>query len=192
MQLNVRSFSAIYNKLKQDLIPRLAARYFRPPYGIVGARTRQRLAYFIDDPYIVNWSVDIADWLYANSSMPEMQLKTFERDVKRGGDLVVMHYLNPSTVSYFRDAIRIARATGKQIMRVDQCMGNPYAPPLPDHIRLMLRCNESTAGFDVNVKFGGGEIQIVNPAAWASPVCFALVGVYLLLRPIVKSYSRYR
>jgi hypothetical protein len=84
----------------------LAARYFRPPYGIVGARTRQRLAYFIDDPYIVNWSVDIA-----------------------GGDLVVMHYLSPSTVSYFRDAIRIARATGKQIMRVDQCMGDPYAPP---------------------------------------------------------------
>jgi peptidoglycan/xylan/chitin deacetylase (PgdA/CDA1 family) len=123
----------------------LAARYFRPPYGIVGARTRERLAYFIDDPYIVNWSVDIADWLYANSSMPEMQLKTFERDVKRGGDLVVMHYLSPSTVSYFRDAIRIARATGKHIMRVDQCMGDPDAPPLPGQKPHMLSLNHESS-----------------------------------------------
>jgi hypothetical protein len=42
-----------------------------------------------------------------------------------------MHYLSPTTVRYFRDAIRIAKATGKQIMRVDQCMEDPDAPPLP-------------------------------------------------------------
>jgi hypothetical protein len=73
-----------------------------------------------------------------------MQLTTFERDVKRGGDLVVMHYLSPSTVSYFRDAIRIARATGKQIMRVDQCMEDPCAPPLPEQKPYMLSLNHES------------------------------------------------
>lgn len=106
------------------------ARYFRPPYGTVGARMRQRLAAFIDDPYIVNWSVDIEDWLWANSDHPERQLKAFRRDLARGGDIVVMHYLSWSTVQYFRDVIQMARETGKQIMRVDQCLMDPDAPPL--------------------------------------------------------------
>lgn len=42
-----------------------------------------------------------------------------------------MHYLNPTTVGYFRDVIHVAKATGKQIMRVDQCMEDPDAPALP-------------------------------------------------------------
>lgn len=110
---------------------RVTARYFRPPFGTVGSRTRQRLAALIPDPYIVNWSVDIEDWLYADSDTPEKQLDAFKRDVSRGGDLVVMHYLSPSTVGYFREVIRIAKATGKRIMRVDQCMDDPNAPALP-------------------------------------------------------------
>ncbi|KKA22934.1 Polysaccharide deacetylase [Rasamsonia emersonii CBS 393.64] len=108
------------------------SRYFRPPYGTIGARTRQRLAHLLDDPYIVNWSVDIEDWLYADSDTPEKQLEAFQRDVDRGGDIVVMHYLSRSTVQYFREVIRIARETGKRIMRVDQCMLDPEAPPLED------------------------------------------------------------
>lgn len=108
-----------------------AARYFRPPYGTIGARTRQRLASLIDDPYIINWSVDIEDWLYANSDTPEKQFEAFKRDVRRGGNLAVMHYLHPTTVGYFRDVINVAKAAGKQIMRVDQCMEDPDAPPLP-------------------------------------------------------------
>lgn len=93
---------------------------------------RQRLAAILDDPYIVNWSVDIEDWVWANSDHPEKQLAAFKRDVARGGDIVVMHYLTWSTVQYFREVIQVARDTGKQIMRVDQCMMDPDAPPLPD------------------------------------------------------------
>jgi len=88
------------------------------------------LAAIIEDPVIVNWSVDIEDWLWADSKTPEKQLQAFQRDVNKGGDLVVMHYLNPTTVRYFRDVINIARSTGKRIMRVDQCMEDPDAPPL--------------------------------------------------------------
>ncbi|OKL62814.1 hypothetical protein UA08_01877 [Talaromyces atroroseus] len=106
------------------------SRYFRPPYGTVGARTRQRLSTLLDDPYIVNWSVDVEDWLWAGTDRPERQLRAFRRDVDRGGDLVVMHYLTWDTVQYFRDFIQIARDTGKQIMRVDQCMMDPDAPEL--------------------------------------------------------------
>ncbi|OAT04223.1 polysaccharide deacetylase [Blastomyces gilchristii SLH14081] len=106
------------------------SRYFRPPYGILGARTRQRLAWFIKDPQIINWSVDIEDWLWAGSPTPEKQVKAFQRDVDKGGDLVVMHFISEDTVKYTRDVIDIARKTGKRIMRVDQCMEDPEAPPL--------------------------------------------------------------
>ncbi|GME28763.1 Polysaccharide deacetylase [Neofusicoccum parvum] len=106
--------------------------YFRPPFGNEGARMRQRLAVTTNDPnaYIVNWSVDVEDWLWATSSTPEKQLDAFKRDVDKGGNLVVMHYLYPSTVGYLRQFIQIAKATGKQLMRVDQCMEDPNAPAL--------------------------------------------------------------
>ncbi|KAI1452744.1 carbohydrate esterase family 4 protein [Annulohypoxylon moriforme] len=109
----------------------LTPKYFRPPFGTEGARMRQRLAALIEDPYIVQWSVDVEDWLWAESDTPEKQLEAFKRDVKAGGDIVVMHYLYNSTVSYLKEFIEIAKATGKQLMRVDQCMMDPNAPPLP-------------------------------------------------------------
>jgi len=106
--------------------------YFRPPFGNEGARMRQRLAVATktDSPYIVNWSVDVEDYLWAESSTPEKQLDAFNRDLAKGGNLVVMHYLYPSTVAYLRQFIQLAKATGKQLMRVDQCMMDPAAPPL--------------------------------------------------------------
>ncbi|KAI0021607.1 hypothetical protein F4780DRAFT_778393 [Xylariomycetidae sp. FL0641] len=105
--------------------------YFRPPFGTEGARMRQRLAALVDDPYVVQWSVDVEDWLWAESDTPEKQLDAFKRDVAAGGSIVVMHYLYESTVSYLPQFIEIAKATGKQLMRVDQCMMDPNAPPLP-------------------------------------------------------------
>ncbi|EED13724.1 polysaccharide deacetylase, putative [Talaromyces stipitatus ATCC 10500] len=108
----------------------IESRYFRPPYGTIGARMRQRLAAHIDDPYIVNWSVDVEDWLWANTNEPWRQLKAFRRDIDRGGNLVVMHYLTWNTVKYFREFIRIAKHKGKKIMRIDQCMMDPDAPDL--------------------------------------------------------------
>jgi peptidoglycan/xylan/chitin deacetylase (PgdA/CDA1 family) len=106
--------------------------YFRPPFGNEGARMRQRLAIATNSsaPYIVNWSVDVEDWLWAQTDTPEKQLDAFKRDVAKGGNLVVMHYLYPSTVGYLREFIRVAKGTGKQLMRVDQCMEDPSAPPL--------------------------------------------------------------
>ncbi|KAI1075737.1 glycosyl hydrolase [Whalleya microplaca] len=109
----------------------LQSAYFRPPFGTEGARMRQRLAALVDDPYIVQWSVDVEDWLWAETDTPEKQLDAFKRDVAAGGNIVVMHYLYDSTVSYLQEFIQIAKATGKQLMRVDQCMMDPNAPPLP-------------------------------------------------------------
>jgi peptidoglycan/xylan/chitin deacetylase (PgdA/CDA1 family) len=105
--------------------------YFRPPFGNEGARMRSRLAQSLGEkPTITMWSVDVEDWLWAETDTPEEQLKAFQRDVDKGGNLVVLHYLYPSTVSYLRQFIQIAKATGKQLMRVDQCMMDPNAPPL--------------------------------------------------------------
>ncbi|KAF7519966.1 hypothetical protein G7054_g12924 [Neopestalotiopsis clavispora] len=106
--------------------------YFRPPFGTEGARMRQRLAVALgtETPYIVGWSVDVEDWLWAESATPEKQLDAFKRDLAKGGNLVVMHYLYSSTVGYLQEFIQLAKATGKQLMRVDQCMEDPNAPPL--------------------------------------------------------------
>lgn len=105
-------------------------KYFRPPFGTEGARMRQRYAALVPDPYIVQWSVDIEDWLWATTSTPEKQIDAFKRDVAAGGSITVMHYLYNSTVSYIPEFIKIAKASGKQLMRVDQCMMDPNAPPL--------------------------------------------------------------
>ncbi|KAK3687245.1 glycoside hydrolase/deacetylase [Podospora appendiculata] len=107
--------------------------YFRPPFGTEGARMRQRLAVALKDnnPYIVGWSVDVEDWIWAESATPEKQLDAFKRDLAAGGNLVVMHYLYNTTVEYLPQFIKLAKATGKQLMRVDQCMQDPKAPPLP-------------------------------------------------------------
>lgn len=106
--------------------------YFRPPFGTEGARMRQRLAAVLDDPspYIVEWSIDIEDWLWAESDTPEKQLDAFKRDVKAGGNLMVMHYLYNSTVELLPEFIRVAKGTGKRLMRVDQCLEDPNAPAL--------------------------------------------------------------
>ncbi|KAK4125441.1 carbohydrate esterase family 4 protein [Parathielavia appendiculata] len=106
--------------------------YFRPPFGTEGARMRQRLAAALQDanPYIVQWSIDVEDWIWAESDTPVKQLDAFKRDLAMGGNLLVMHYLYNSTVELLPEFIRLARATGKTLMRVDQCMGDPKAPPL--------------------------------------------------------------
>ncbi|KAI8276505.1 putative peptidoglycan-N-acetylglucosamine deacetylase [Colletotrichum sp. SAR11_57] len=118
-------------KAVQDMFG-ITTKYFRPPFGNEGARMRQQLVRSTkdDNPYIVNWNIDVEDWLYAQSDTPEKQLDSFQRDLDKGGSLVVMHYLYPSTVSYLRTFIQKAKATGKQLMRVDQCMMDPNAPPL--------------------------------------------------------------
>ncbi|PKY07868.1 glycoside hydrolase/deacetylase [Aspergillus campestris IBT 28561] len=96
-----------------------------PPYGTVGARTRQRLAALVSPaPRIITWSVDIEDWRWVNSDTPERQLEAFKRDVLAGGNLAVLHYLDESTVGYLREAIRFVRARGLTVMRVDRCLGD--------------------------------------------------------------------
>lgn len=105
--------------------------YFRPPFGNEGARMRQRLANALgSNTYLVNWSIDCEDWLWAASSTPSKQLDAFKRDIAKGGNLAVMHYLQQSTVDYLPEFIKMAKATGKRLMRVDQCMEDPNAPPL--------------------------------------------------------------
>ncbi|KAI5801277.1 hypothetical protein EDC01DRAFT_687823 [Geopyxis carbonaria] len=109
----------------------LTTKYFRAPYGTDGALTRQRLEAAVGGgSKTINWSIDIEDWLWGESATPEKQVDAVKRDIAKGGNLFVAHYLYPSTVKYFPEFIRLAKATGKQIMRVDQCLEDPSAPPL--------------------------------------------------------------
>jgi peptidoglycan/xylan/chitin deacetylase (PgdA/CDA1 family) len=97
--------------------------HFRPPFGIVGARTRQRLAALVPGSKAIMWSVDVQDWLWGDSATPEKQLDAFKADVARGGNLVVMHYLFESTVKLLPQFIEVARGTGKRIVTVNECLG---------------------------------------------------------------------
>ncbi|KAE8372612.1 hypothetical protein BDV26DRAFT_285781 [Aspergillus bertholletiae] len=131
----MKSIKAIDDDLSRNIatfksLLEVETRYFRPPYGTIGSRTREVLAKRITNPQIINWSVDIEDWLWAESDTPERQLEAFYRDVKRGGNLAVLHYLNNSTVGYFREIIRFVKDRGLKIMRIDQCLEDPAAPKL--------------------------------------------------------------
>ncbi|KAG0124767.1 hypothetical protein HOY82DRAFT_510203 [Tuber indicum] len=108
------------------------SKYFRAPYGTDGALTRQRLEANVPGAKVINWSVDIEDWRWGQSPSPEnlKQTEAVIRDLGKGGNLFVAHYLYPSTVEQFRTFIQLAKKTGKTIMRIDQCLNDPEAPPL--------------------------------------------------------------
>lgn len=116
----------------KQTFPGLTSKYFRPPFGTEGARMRQRIVANLNDPdsYIVGWSIDVEDWIWAQSSTPNKQLDAFKRDLAKGGNLLVMHYLHNSTVELLPEFIKLAKASGKKLMRVDQCMEDPRAPAL--------------------------------------------------------------
>lgn len=106
-------------------------KYFRPPFGTVGARTRQSLARHIEDPEIIMWSIDVKDWVYGvnpDGDPQRQQYKAFQDSLNKGGSIVVLHYLYRSTVDQFRDMIKLAKSQGRQFVRVDQCVGDPQAP----------------------------------------------------------------
>ncbi|CCX15042.1 hypothetical protein FPQ18DRAFT_14495 [Pyronema domesticum] len=126
-----QEFQQSLSTVQQKLGSRVSTKYFRAPYGTDGALTRQKLETAVGGgSRVINWSIDIEDWLWGESSTPEKQVEAVKRDIARGGNLFVSHYLYPSTVEYFPEFIRLAKATGKQIMRVDQCLEDPNAPPL--------------------------------------------------------------
>lgn len=133
VQKTLHTQSEPNNTLLARLIANLTmsqGKYFRPPFGTEGARVRQRLAAVIPGSKFIEWSVDVEDYLWALSPTPEKQLDAFKRDIGKGGNLVVMHYLYPTTVNYLSQFIELAKATVKQLMRVDQCMEDPDAPPV--------------------------------------------------------------
>jgi peptidoglycan/xylan/chitin deacetylase (PgdA/CDA1 family) len=109
----------------------MTTNYFRPPFGTIGARTRQAVGRYLKNPQLIMWSIDIKDWFFGpreQGDPDQEQLKAFKREMDQGGDIVVMHFLYKSTVDQFRDMIKYAKAAGRQFVRVDQCIGDPAAP----------------------------------------------------------------
>ena len=100
--------------------------YFRPPYGTIGARTRQALGKLLPNPQIIMWSIDVRDWVYgveASGDPDRLQYKAFADQLNAGGTIVVMHYLYKSTVDQFRDMIHLAKSQGRKFVRMDECIG---------------------------------------------------------------------
>lgn len=108
----------------------IKSHYFRPPYGTVAARTRQSVAKILGKAQIIQWSIDVKDWLYGSTDNlnQRKQYKIFKKRLMAGGDIVVMHYLHKSTVDQLRDMIRLAKQQGRRFVRMDQCVNDPEAP----------------------------------------------------------------
>ena len=129
----------------QLLISHFPASIFRPPYGSIGARTRESFSRSVPagrTPTIVKWSVDVEDWIYGRSIpqdeelddepgtkedkierwQAQKQLESFKRDLDRGGTLGVSHYNFRSTASILRDMIKLVREKGLKIRTVSQCL----------------------------------------------------------------------
>lgn len=52
----------------------IESKYFRPPFGNEGARFREALERLIPGSRLINWSVDVQDWLWGESNTPEVSL----------------------------------------------------------------------------------------------------------------------
>ncbi|RPA90453.1 glycoside hydrolase/deacetylase [Choiromyces venosus 120613-1] len=130
--LDINAINSEFQLSRESTLRNLGvdSKYFRAPYGTDGALTRQRLEANVPGAKVINWSIDIEDWLWAESATPEKQTDAVIRDLAKGGNLFVAHYLYRSTVDQFRTFIQLAKGTGKTVMRVDQCLGDPAAPPL--------------------------------------------------------------
>ena len=115
-----RSLAVLESKLG------VKTKYFRPPFGVINARARRHLA--DRGMTTVQWSIDVED--YIDQTNAEKQLSAFNRDLNKGGNLVVMHYMRQSTVDALPKFIESARSQGKKIVRLDQCLGDPAAPPI--------------------------------------------------------------
>ncbi|KAJ3345039.1 hypothetical protein HDU91_007484, partial [Kappamyces sp. JEL0680] len=113
--------------------------YFRPPFGVIDSRSRQHLG--SRGMKTIMWDIDVEDYLWADSSTPNKQLDAFNRDLKLGGSIVVMHYLSQTTVNLLPKMIASAKASGKKLVRLDQCLGD--APLYGSSI-----CTETTIASD--------------------------------------------
>ncbi len=71
----------------------------------------------------VMWDIDVEDYIWADSPTPNKQLDAFNRDLNRGGSIVVMHFLSSTTVELLPQMIASAQRAGKRVVRLDQCMG---------------------------------------------------------------------
>lgn len=104
--------------------------YFRPPFGTIGARTRQALAKYLPNTQIIMWSIDVRDWVYGvdvAGDPQRLQYKAFADQLNSGGSIVVMHYLYKSTVDQFQDMIKLAKSKGRKFVRMDECIGQAGA-----------------------------------------------------------------
>lgn len=64
-------------------------KYFRPPYGTTGSRTRQAVARQINDSKHIMWSVDVKDWQYGEvpgGDPDRKQYQAFKESLDKGGE----------------------------------------------------------------------------------------------------------
>ena len=140
----------------------LETKYFRPPYGTVGSRTRQALGRHVNDSKVIMWSIDVKDWVWGEAlggDPGKMQYQAFKDSLEKGGSIVVMHYLYQSTVSQLPDMIKLAKKKGKQFVRADQCVGDPEAPETWGYQK---KGSKGRSGVEIGIGRNGLKVDLIT------------------------------
>ena len=86
----------------------------RPPYGAVNATVRANIG---DRPCIL-WDVDTLDWKYRNVDSVHAHAASM-----RGGSIVLMHDIHPTSVAAVPSVIALARSKGLTPVTVSEMIG---------------------------------------------------------------------
>jgi len=104
--------------------------YWRPPYGSEGAVSRNLLGLHVLDAMLVTWSINLEERGWGVGSDLDADLDVLEDQLLRGGNLISLHATTPAVVKNLGTIIRRIRARGYRLVRVDQCLLDPQAPPI--------------------------------------------------------------
>jgi peptidoglycan/xylan/chitin deacetylase (PgdA/CDA1 family) len=102
--------------------------YMRPPYGNVNAQTEAVLTGL--GYQIVKWNLDTNDWRHPYDVEASLQEYIQALDDAEGDPSAAFISLQHDTIrltaiELVERAVRLVRARGYQLMRIDECLGRP-------------------------------------------------------------------
>lgn len=92
-------------------------RYYRPPYGALPQRLKNRAA--SEDFYIILWSVDSLDWKrYA----PDVTMATVMKEMHNGA-ILLFHDIHPTTIELMKKLLPKLKGQGYKFVSLDELLG---------------------------------------------------------------------
>ncbi|RKP27522.1 hypothetical protein SYNPS1DRAFT_12548 [Syncephalis pseudoplumigaleata] len=103
-------------------------RYMRPPYGRLSDLARRVIQAL--DYQIIIWNIDTNDWCvkhpHDSDASFEQYVKAMAQAPRDASFIALQHDVHPATnAAYVERVVAYAKAAGKRLVRMDECMGAP-------------------------------------------------------------------